>query len=90
MRGLATEILHDPALHAEWSERLDGPLTALKEARLRSAQAAGDLPDDLDLRLAVDLIWGPVFHRWLQGSGPLTPAFADAAVAAALHGLRGR
>ena len=89
MRALATEILHDPALHAEWSERLDGPLRQLKEERLRSAQQAGELPGDLDLALAVDLIWGPVFHRWLQGTGPLTAAFADQVVAAALNGLRG-
>ena len=35
-----------------------------------------------------DLIWGPFFHRWLQGSGPLTPEWADAVVDAALRGLR--
>ncbi len=80
MRALATEILHDPALHVQWSERINGPLTEIREERLRSAQAAGDLPADLDLALAIDLIWGPLFHRWLQGSGPLTPEFADAVV----------
>ena len=89
MRALATEILHDRALHAEWRERLDAPLTRLKEERLRSAQAAGELPARLDLTVAVDLIWGPLFHRWLQGSGPLTPEYADALVDAALGGLRG-
>ena len=88
MRALATEILHDPALHDAWRENLDGPLTLLKEERLRSAQEAGELPPDLDLRLAIDLIWGPLFHRWLQGSGPLTPEYADAVVDAALSGLR--
>ncbi len=89
MRALATEILHDPALHAQWSERLDGPLRRLKEERLRSAQAAGELPGELDIALAIDLIWGPVFHRWLQSEGPLTAEFADQVVAAAMHGLRG-
>ena len=87
MRALATEILHDPALHAQWRERLDAPLTGLKEERLRSAQRAGELPADLDLGLAIDLIWGPLFHRWLQGSDPLTPEYADAMVDAALGGL---
>jgi AcrR family transcriptional regulator len=90
MRALATEILHDPALHAQWRERVDGPLTEIREQRLRSAQAAGELPAGLDLALAIDLIWGPFFHRWLQDSGPLTPAFADAIVDAALDGLRRR
>ena len=89
MRALATEILHDPALHAQWSERLDGPLRRLREERLRSAQAAGELPGELDIALAIDLIWGPVFHRWLQSEGPLTAEFADQVVASAMAGLRG-
>ena len=88
MRALATEILHDPALHDAWRERIDGPLTRIRVERLRSAQAAGELPDDLDLTLAIDLVWGPFFHRWLQGSGPLSEAYADAVVDAALAGLR--
>jgi AcrR family transcriptional regulator len=88
MRALATEILHDPALHDAWRERIDGPLTRIREERLRSARAAGDLPADLDLALAIDLVWGPLFHRWLQGSGPLSEAYADAVVDAALAGLR--
>ena len=88
MRALATEILHDPALHDAWRERIDGPLTRIRVERLRSAQAAGQLPGDLDLALAIDLVWGPFFHRWLQGSGPLSEAYADAVVDAALAGLR--
>ena len=88
MRALASESLHDSALHAAWRERIDGPLTRIREERLRSAQAAGELPDDLDLALAIDLIWGPLFHRWLQGSGPLTQRYADTLVDAALAGLR--
>jgi AcrR family transcriptional regulator len=88
MRALATEGLHDPALHAQWSERIDEPLTRIREERLRSAQQAGELPEALDLTLAIDLIWGPLFHRWLQSRGPLTPDYADALVDAALSGLR--
>jgi hypothetical protein len=52
--------------------RLDRPLRRLKTERLRSAQRAGQLPDDLDLDVAIDMIWGPVLHRWMQRSGPLT------------------
>ena len=86
----ATEILHDPELAADYAERLDGPLTELKQERLRSAQRAGELPAELDLALAVDLIWGPLFHRWLLRTGPLTPEYADALVETALGGLRPR
>jgi len=31
---------------------------------------------------------GPLFHRWLQGSGPLTAEYADAVDESALDGLR--
>ena len=90
MRALGTEILNDPALAADWAERLDGPLRQLKQERLRSAQRAGELPADLDLELAQDVIWGPLFNRWAQRTGPLTPEYADALVEAALGGLRVR
>lgn len=90
MRALTAAILHDPALAAEYAERLDGPMRALKRARLRSAQEAGELPAETDVDVAVDLLWSPLLSRWLQRSGPLDDAFADAVVEAALNGLRAR
>ncbi|WP_435209243.1 TetR/AcrR family transcriptional regulator [Micromonospora sp. bgisy143] len=90
MRALATEIAHDPELAAVYAERLDGPLKEAKRQRLRSAQRAGQLAEDIDLDVAVDLIWGPLFSRWLQRSGPLTAAYADRVVSTALDGLRPR
>ncbi|MFY1616938.1 TetR/AcrR family transcriptional regulator [Micromonospora sp. WMMD736] len=90
MRALATEIAHDPELAAVYAERLDGPLKEAKRQRLRSAQRAGQLAEDVDLDVAVDLIWGPLFSRWLQRSGPLTAGYADRVVSTALDGLRPR
>ncbi|OKI53565.1 TetR/AcrR family transcriptional regulator [Micromonospora sp. CB01531] len=90
MRALAAEIAHDPELAAAYAERLDGPLKELKRQRLRSAQQAGQLAEDLDLDVAVEMIWGPVLNRWLQRSGPLTAEYANRVVATALNGLRPR
>ncbi|TDC08775.1 TetR/AcrR family transcriptional regulator [Nonomuraea longispora] len=90
MRALNTEITHDPALAALYAERLDGPMRELKKGRLRSAQRAGQLAGDLDLDVAVDLIWGPLLNRWLQRTGALTPGYADSVVETALNGLRPR
>ncbi|MEU5724605.1 TetR/AcrR family transcriptional regulator [Micromonospora sp. NPDC047738] len=90
MRALATEIAHDPELAAAYAERLDGPLKELKRQRLRSAQQAGQLAEDVDLDVAVEMIWGPVLNRWLQRSGPLTAEYANRVVATALNGLRPR
>ena len=88
MRALATEIPRDPALAADYAERLDGPLERVKQDRLRKAQAAGQLAADLDLGIAAEMLWGPLRTRWLQRDGPLTPAFTDAVVETALNGLR--
>jgi AcrR family transcriptional regulator len=56
MRALSTEILHDSALAAEYAERIVGPMTEIRVQRLRSAQRASELPEDLDLELALDMI----------------------------------
>ncbi|MEV4813908.1 TetR/AcrR family transcriptional regulator [Micromonospora avicenniae] len=90
MRALATEITHDPDLAAAYAERLDGPLKEAKRQRLRSAQRAGQLIEDLDLDVAVEMIWGPVLNRWLQRTGPLTAEYTDRVVTTALNGLRPR
>ncbi|GIH77842.1 TetR/AcrR family transcriptional regulator [Planobispora longispora] len=90
MRALATEIAHDPELAAAYSERLDGPMRELKKERLRAAQRAGQLALDLDLDVAVEMVWGPLLNRWLQRGGPLTPGYADSVVETALNGLRPR
>ncbi|MBQ1076090.1 TetR/AcrR family transcriptional regulator [Micromonospora sp. C31] len=90
MRALHTEIVHDPALAADYATRLDGPVRELKKERLRAAQRAGQLAEDVDLDVAVDLIFGPLLNRWLQRTGPLTHGYADQVVDTALRGLRPR
>ena len=87
MRALHTEVVLDPALAADYAARLDGPMRELKKDRLRAAQRAGQLAPDVDLEVAVDLLWGPILNRWLQRTGPLTAQYADAVVETALKGL---
>jgi AcrR family transcriptional regulator len=90
MRALHTEIVHDPALAADYAKRLDGPMRELKKERLRAAQRAGEVAGDIDLDVAVDLLFGPILNRWLQRTGPLTAEYADRVVETALRGLRPR
>ncbi|MGW1341437.1 TetR/AcrR family transcriptional regulator [Kribbella sp. NPDC002412] len=90
MRALHTEIVHDPALAADYHERLDGPMREVKKNRLRAAQQAGQISKDADLDVAVDLIFGPILNRWLQHTGPLTPEYVDTLVDTVLHGLQPR
>jgi AcrR family transcriptional regulator len=87
MRALLAAMLDDPPLAAEYEQRLEAPTNALKRARLAAARDAGQLPADVDLDLAVELLWSPLWSRW-QFHGPLTPEFADALVDTVLAGLR--
>ncbi|MBW8484044.1 TetR/AcrR family transcriptional regulator [Actinomadura parmotrematis] len=90
MRALSVEVLLDERLAAEYRERLDGPVRAMKLRRLQAAREAGQLAPDADLDIVLDMIWGPVRDRWLYREGPLTADFADAVVETALDGLRPR
>ncbi|MEW9551055.1 TetR/AcrR family transcriptional regulator [Nonomuraea sp. NPDC050783] len=88
IRALNTEIINDPALAEQYRLRLAGPVDEAKKSRLRSAQQAGQLAADADLDLALELLYAPLYQRWLLRSGPLTPEYADALVTLALKALR--
>jgi AcrR family transcriptional regulator len=85
IRALTTEIANDDALAAEYREKLAQPLEEAKRARLRSAQEAGQVDADADLDLALEMLYAPLFQRWLHRSGPLTAAYADSLVDATLR-----
>jgi AcrR family transcriptional regulator len=85
IRALNTEIANDAALAAEYREKLAGPLDEAKKKRLRSAQKTGQLAADADLDLVLDVLYAPLFLRWLHRSGPLTTAYADSLVDATLR-----
>jgi AcrR family transcriptional regulator len=87
MRALAVEMLIDQRLADDYAERLDKPIRELKRRRLRSARNAGQLADDVDLDIAVDLVWGPLRNRWLYREGPITAAFTDRLIETVLTGL---
>ncbi|MEU6798847.1 TetR/AcrR family transcriptional regulator [Nonomuraea wenchangensis] len=88
VRALNLEIINDPALAAQYREKLAGPVDEAKKERLRSAQKAGQLAAGADLDLALELLYAPLYQRWLLRSGPLTPQYADALVDAFLRAMR--
>ncbi|MDX8144186.1 TetR/AcrR family transcriptional regulator [Lentzea sp. BCCO 10_0061] len=90
MRAMHVEIVNDHLLAAEYVLRLDQPMRELKRTRLRAAQRAGQLADDVELDVAIDMLFGPVLNRWLQRTGPLTHDYVDQVVDTALRGLQPR
>lgn len=86
-RALSAEIQHDPELAADLVEHLLGPLLEATRERLHSAQRMGQIAADVDLGLAVELLYGPIFHRWLLRTAPLTADYADALADLVLRAL---
>lgn len=88
MRALHVEMFQDPELSAIAAERWDEPRNELRKERLRKAQEMGDLPDDLDLDLFVEMLWAPLLNRWLQQRKPVTVEYSDRIVEVVLNGLQ--
>jgi AcrR family transcriptional regulator len=79
-RALTIETLADDNLAEQVRDRLLRPQLAAVESRLRAGQRAGHIRADLDLDQVVELLFGPIYHRWLLRNGPLTEAYADGLV----------
>jgi AcrR family transcriptional regulator len=85
--SLAGERRHNQAL----SKLLDPVLRERRRPLVRALERAvlrGELPRDLDLELAVDLIVGPIAVRLFFSGGRLSPRLVDPIVDLALEGLR--
>jgi hypothetical protein len=88
IRALNTEIINDPGLATLYRDKLARPVDEAKKERLRSAQRAGQFDVDADLDLALELLYAPLYQRWLHRSGPLTPDYADSLVDLVLKAFR--
>lgn len=86
-RVLAAEIQIDAKLADEFASILLGPQTRATVARLENARRAGQVRRGIDLDVATDCLFGPIFRRWLLRTGPLDRAFADAVVTMTVRGL---
>lgn len=85
--ALVTRARTDPAFAAEFDQRLVQPRRDRARPIFHRAIASGELPADTDIELALDLLYGAVYHRFLQGHLPITRDFVEAVIDAALCGL---
>ncbi|WP_329068819.1 TetR/AcrR family transcriptional regulator [Streptomyces sp. NBC_01429] len=91
-RALAAEGIVNAELGTEFARKMLEPQLQLYVRRLAAAQAeeVGGVRPGIDLRIALELLVGPVAHRWMLRTAPLTHAYADTVVEYALHGLAPR
>ncbi|MGK5733942.1 TetR/AcrR family transcriptional regulator [Streptomyces sp. URMC 124] len=89
-RALTAETANDPELGRALTEKVLEPQLQAYVRRLRAAQEAGQVDSDADLRIALELLVGPLFHRWQTRTLPLTHDYADTVVDLTLRGLAPR
>ncbi|PRH79206.1 TetR family transcriptional regulator [Streptomyces solincola] len=89
-RALAAEGVVNPELGLRFVESLLEPSLQLYVRRLDAAREAGQVRADVDPRIALELFTGPLAHRWLLRTLPLTHAYADRLVEYALRGIAPR
>ncbi|MEU8626932.1 TetR/AcrR family transcriptional regulator [Streptomyces sp. NPDC048669] len=61
--GILSEVHHDDELAETVRTQLIEPRFEEVVTRLRSAQERGQIPPGADLRLAVEMLYGPVYYR---------------------------
>jgi Tetracyclin repressor-like, C-terminal domain len=77
IRGLASQIGAGGDLSRTYREQFIQPRLAQLQAVLHRGVARGDLRPDTDVRLAHELLVGPVFYRLLFSGRPLGDELAD-------------
>jgi AcrR family transcriptional regulator len=85
--ALLTEAQSDPAFAEEYRRHFVEQRRAPMRAAFERAIARGDVPADLDVEVALDLIYGPIYHRLLHGHAPVSDRFAASVIDLALSGI---
>ena len=86
-QALVGEAQYDPRVAAALNERFITPQAELTVARLKKAQDQGQLAPDFDLSLAMAILSGPLYFRFLITQEPLTHAYVDRVLQALFTGM---
>lgn len=81
-----SEAQSDPEFADAYRTRYVEPRRDAMRAVFARAAERGEVPADLDVEVALDLIYGAVYHRLLHGHAELTDRFARDVVELALNG----
>jgi len=73
--GLIAQVQSDPDLAAMWRERFVSRIRRERRPIIERAIARGEIPAGSDPEVIMDLFYGPLYHRYLNGHLPLNDAF---------------
>lgn len=85
--AFVSEAQSDPEFADAYRTRFVEPRRDAMRAVFARAAERGEVPTDLDVEVALDLIYGAVYHRLLHGHAKLTDRFARDVVDLALNGI---
>jgi AcrR family transcriptional regulator len=82
--GLVAEAQSDPDFAVLYRERFVQPRRDATRQLLIRAIERGEIASDTDLDLALDLLYGPIYHRLLHGHAALTDRFVQGVIDAVI------
>jgi AcrR family transcriptional regulator len=86
--ALLAEARTDPAFSDEYQRRILEPRRDQARMIFAHAVARGEIPAETKVEVAIDLLYGPLYHRLLHGHAPLDDQFVDDVVEMALCGIQ--
>jgi AcrR family transcriptional regulator len=75
--GLVAEAQTDPEFGELYREHFVRPRRDATRELLVRARERGEIAEDTNLELTLDLLYGPIYHRLLHGHAPLTERFTQ-------------
>jgi len=86
--ALLTEAQTDPVFGAEYRQRFLEPRREQVREIFRRAIERGEIPAGTKVEVALDLLYGSMYHRLLHGHAPLSDRFVRDVVDTVLNGVR--
>ncbi len=78
----------DPEVAEAFRTLWIAPRRAGAKQSLQRYCESGELPRNLDLDLAIEMLYAPLYYRLLTGYGSITPRYVNSLTQAVLNGLR--
>jgi AcrR family transcriptional regulator len=85
--ALVEETHTDPEFAELYHERFVNPRRDPARAILERAIERDEIPEDTNVELTLDLIYGPLFHRLLHAHAPLSDRFVEDVIDATLAAI---
>jgi AcrR family transcriptional regulator len=87
LTALLAEAQNDPEFGRAYRAHFVEPRRDQARAVFARAIARGEILAGIDVEVAIDLLWGPLYHRLFHGHAPLNEQFARRSVDTVLAGI---